>query len=622
MKISLRVQILVLFTLLFTIVFAIAFFWFYQYSTKRAMERIREDMVDTLKGTIAGINGDEFESLAKDIPPIENDVPAWDERYKIHQHWLEQVYEIEPRSNPYTYVPANDSDDPRRPILFVGDILRTTRPDIGTGFLESYTPMRLFMNRGYNEIVVDMEPYTDDWGSWVSAYGPIKNSDGESVGAVGIDFSIDYVNQVQQGITQSIVIAFIITYGVLLSLVFIIAHFLTRPIANLTNVALSIGEGNYNQEFKDQRILGVKNEINTLVEVLSAMVEKVLEREAQYRAVVSTQSELICRWKMDGTFSFVNEAFCKFIGQEEEALIGRHFSPPIYHEDLEIYNNIIKEVTNLTPDNPSKTVTVRMLTTYGDIRWLHWHIQGVFDNQDNIIEYQTVGHDLTDLKETQEKLAQAHSQLRQLAHQLIEERENDRAELARDLHDDVLSSLGAMVLTLDEDASTETIYKNYSFLIDRLRSTVNNLRPPMLSYGLMTGFRELIEDFESFTTKGPEITLDINCEDTRFDLDFEKHVFRIVQQACENAIIHSKACHINISGEISPNKITLCVKDDGCGFLYQDDTDINRFLTNKQYGVAGMMERATLIGGDVDINTRLGSGTQITLNWYGKQNET
>jgi HAMP domain-containing protein len=285
---SLRIQILLGFTLLFSIIFAIAFYWFYQYSTNRALDRIREDMIDTLKGTILGIDGDEFEALAKEIPPMEDGVPDEDPRYVRHQQWLEQVNEVEPRSNPYTYVPANDSDDPYKPILFVGDILRKTRPEIGTVFLESYTPFKLNMNGAYERITYDMEGYTDEWGSWVSAYGPIENSAGKVVGAVGIDFSIEYVQQVQKGIRDSIVIAFAITYSVLFVLVFIISQVLTRPIIELTKAAAQVGEGNYEQDFSKLSEAGMRNEISTLAEVFTIMVEKVHRREQTLKRQVET----------------------------------------------------------------------------------------------------------------------------------------------------------------------------------------------------------------------------------------------------------------------------------------------------------------------------------------------
>ena len=88
-------------------------------------------------------------------------------------------------------------------------------------------------------------------GTWISAYGPIKNSQGENVGAVGIDFAADYVSQVQSAIRSRIVLAFLFTYGSLIVLVFLLARFLTRPIVKLTRMAKCVAEGDYDQDFSN-----------------------------------------------------------------------------------------------------------------------------------------------------------------------------------------------------------------------------------------------------------------------------------------------------------------------------------------------------------------------------------
>jgi hypothetical protein len=278
--VSLRVKLLVGFTLLFSIVFAVAFYWFWQFATDMAMGRIQEDMVDTLNGAIAGVDGDEFIALYREAEPREDGLTD-DSRYWRHLDWLSNVHKIEPRAYPYTYVRGEGPKE----IYFVGDILVVTDPDRAAAFGEPYTAVGPIY-QGLTELTLKMEPYTDKWGSWVSAYAPIKDAKGEKVGGLGVDFRADYVFQVQQAIRNQVWIAFAITYTTLFVLVFLISGALTRPIISLTGAAERIGEGDYEQDLSHLRTGRFPDEIGTLAEVFEIMVGKVYQREQTLRRQV------------------------------------------------------------------------------------------------------------------------------------------------------------------------------------------------------------------------------------------------------------------------------------------------------------------------------------------------
>jgi len=277
--ISLRRKLLAGFSLVFIVVFAGAFAWFYQYSTERALSRIQQDLEDTLRGTIQGINGNDFQSLAQEGKADATGVPSTDPRYLQHQTWLDNVVHVEPRAIAYTYVLAPEPDTVR----WVGDSSRTSLPHAGyepSKFLDSYTPgAGSVILQGLQLDTINMEGYEDDWGKWVSGYGPIKNAAGETVGAVGIDFDATYVVNVQEGIRNSVVVSFVITYGTLFLLMFLVSQFFTRPITNLTKAAELIGEGKYDQDLTTLRGGRFPDEIATLAQVFEIMVAKVYQRE-------------------------------------------------------------------------------------------------------------------------------------------------------------------------------------------------------------------------------------------------------------------------------------------------------------------------------------------------------
>ncbi len=260
---SLRIKLLTAFTILFGIVFAGAFLWFLNYATNSALSSIKADLVDTLNGAVAGINGDAFKQLAETGS-------ATDPRYLSHLDWLKTVHSLEPRAFPYTYVQGSEPSQ----VLFIGDILMIVRPDDAAHFDDPYVT-RGPMYQGLSSLTLNLSVYSDKWGSWISAYRPILDSAGQPVGAMGIDFTADYVNQVRQGVLDSIGIAFIITYALMFVMVALISQLFTRPLVRLTRITEEIGRGNLNQNFDEITNSLFPDEIVTLTTAYEAALGNV-----------------------------------------------------------------------------------------------------------------------------------------------------------------------------------------------------------------------------------------------------------------------------------------------------------------------------------------------------------
>jgi methyl-accepting chemotaxis protein len=144
-----------------------------------------------------------------------------------------------------------------------------------------------------------MESYTDQWGTWVSAYGPITNAQGEIIGGMGIDFNAEYVADVQRQIRETITYAAIGYAAVSLLFVYGFSTLLTRPISALTGIAEEIGEGDYEQDLTPLSDARIKDEISTLASVFDVMVEKVAEREQSLKQKVASLQIIIDERKRD-----------------------------------------------------------------------------------------------------------------------------------------------------------------------------------------------------------------------------------------------------------------------------------------------------------------------------------
>ena len=115
----------------------------------------------------------------------------------------------------------------------------------------------------------------------------------------------------------------------------------------------------------------------------------------------SDQTELICRFRPNGTLTYVNEAFCRYFGVEKEELRGRNVLLSISEADRqEVYSRL----KDLRPERPVDTFEYRVVTVLGDILWNQWTYRALFDESGNILEYQSVGRDITFRKYTQEVL--------------------------------------------------------------------------------------------------------------------------------------------------------------------------------------------------------------------------
>jgi two-component system sensor histidine kinase DegS len=112
-----------------------------------------------------------------------------------------------------------------------------------------------------------------------------------------------------------------------------------------------------------------------------------------------------------------------------------------------------------------------------------------------------------------------------------------------------------------------------------------------------------------------KIKVDIQSEEERLPQNIEQHLFRIVQEACENALKHANARNIRIQGSITPTQVDLNMADNGTGFEMDSNFELGSLLSNNHFGLAGMVERAHLINAQINIQSRINSGTSIQIHW-------
>ena len=104
------------------------------------------------------------------------------------------------------------------------------------------------------------------------------------------------------------------------------------------------------------------------------------------------QTEFICRFRPDGTHIFVNEAYCKYFNKKREDIVGKRMIPRIPKED----QTLIKEhFESLTIEHPVSDIRHRIIMPDGQVRWQRWVDRAIYDPDGNLIEFQSVGRDIT-----------------------------------------------------------------------------------------------------------------------------------------------------------------------------------------------------------------------------------
>jgi len=152
-------------------------------------------------------------------------------------------------------------------------------------------------------------------------------------------------------------------------------------------------------------------ELNIAYQKIQTAFDLVKESEEQYRNIVEDQTEFISRFLPDGTHIFVNDAYCRYFGVSREVIIGQRFRPVIHSDDREAVSGFF---ATLTLKNPVGTIDHRIIMPDGSIRWQRWSDRAVFNADGRVVQYQSVGRDITGRKRLEEALAESEERFRML----------------------------------------------------------------------------------------------------------------------------------------------------------------------------------------------------------------
>ena len=133
---------------------------------------------------------------------------------------------------------------------------------------------------------------------------------------------------------------------------------------------------------------------------------------ARYQAIVEDQMELVCRFLPDGILTFANTAYCQYFKKPLNQLIGQKFTPQIIESDRELVDQMI---ASLCFSKPVVTYEYRVYNPEGEVRWQQWTDRAIFNDAGQLVEYQSVGRDISEQKRSEDALRKANEALHDLA---------------------------------------------------------------------------------------------------------------------------------------------------------------------------------------------------------------
>ncbi|MBF8268142.1 MAG: Histidine kinase [Dehalococcoidia bacterium] len=223
-------------------------------------------------------------------------------------------------------------------------------------------------------------------------------------------------------------------------------------------------------------------------------------------------------------------------------------------------------------------------------------------------------------QEMEERVRLRTAQVHQLTGNIISAQEEERKRLARELHDGAAQAMATLMLSLtaleqslpatqEMELSRQLAERASSYSLQtlhELRRMIQDLRPAALDdMGLVAGVRWYAT--AHLEEAGIRVQFHSPGDVPALDSAVETAIFRILQEAINNAAHHARAHNVTVTLDFTPYALRATVEDDGIGF------DVGEARAHGGLGIVGMEERADLVGGRLTLHSRPGGGTRVEL---------
>ncbi len=349
---------------------------------------------------------------------------------------------------------------------------------------------------------------------------------------------------------------------------------------------------------------------------LEAAQQELKVSEESYRYLFENAHDANWLHDLEGNFITVNKATEKLTGYSKEELGRMNVKSFLSEESLELAHQIRKKLLN--NEIVEQPYEQRIFCRNGSEAYIQIATSLVFD-KGKPVAFQHIARDITEQRRMNENL-------RFYFQQATKAQEEERKRISHELHDETIQSLVVLSRQLDALATNdqglskenrarlEDLWRQTDSILQGLRRLSQDLRPAALD---RLGLLPAVEMLASEVTRHSNVVTKVNMlgKEHRLPEEVAIALFRITQEALRNVWRHSGATRAEITIDFSNDRTKITVSDNGKGF--QIPEKMSDLAKHDKLGLAGMQERAQLIGGTLTVQSQPGKGTTITVEAPG-----
>jgi PAS domain S-box-containing protein len=347
---------------------------------------------------------------------------------------------------------------------------------------------------------------------------------------------------------------------------------------------------------------------------LESLNAQLRESEAKYRELIENAYDAVLVIRSNGTLSFVNPRFCEMTNYTPTEALTLRFDNLVHADDLPQY--AAQRERLLEHQLTSFESSFRLVAKLGTVVDVEGRFNLLFHGKTEI-GIQAILRDVTERKMAEHQLRDSYKQLRQLAAHLQTVREEERASLSYEIHDELGQLLTAVRMRLkglernlptDPQILATELAETLGLISQTLqiaRRIAVNLRPPILDdFGLWAALEWQVEEFQKYS--GIRCLLEPLPLTVELDPNCAIGLFRICQESLTNVARHAQASEVAIGFKQRPDHLVMQIRDNGKGVTSED------LAQRRSLGILGMRERALAFGGEFNIQGHP-QGTTITI---------
>jgi PAS domain S-box-containing protein len=338
--------------------------------------------------------------------------------------------------------------------------------------------------------------------------------------------------------------------------------------------------------------------------------------EERYRSLFENAIDGIWIHDLEGNFISFNRASEKMIGYTSDEIYKMNAKDFLSQESLDIAHQVRQKLLKNEPvEQPYEQ---RVFRKDGREIFIQLSTSIVLD-KGKPVGFQNIARDITEQKRMNENL---HFYLQQATRA----QEEERKRISHELHDDTIQDLVVLSRQLDALASggkglseethrrLEELWQQTDRILQGVRRLSQDLRPAAIDrLGLLPAIRWLAEEVARYS--GVETKVNVMGKEHRLPEEGAIALFRIIQEALRNVWRHSGATAAEITIEFKDKSTRITVSDNGKGFKLAGQ--VGDLAKEGKLGLAGMQERAQLIGGTIAVESEPDKGTKITVEAPG-----